>query len=66
MNYRKKKLDVEFEEMIELPSRRAEKKHLRKSASVPTTPEELERKQWLKIKKKSDRKKNKNKNKKWK
>ena len=66
MNYRKKKLDVDFEEMIELPSRRAEKKHLRKTASVPTTPEELERKLGLKMKKKSDRKKNKIKNKKMK
>ena len=66
MNYRKEKVDVDFEEMIQLPSRRAEKKHLRKSASVPTTPEELERKLGLKMKKKSDRKKNKMRNKKMK
>ena len=44
MNYRKKKLDKEFELRIELPSRRAEKKHLRKSGSVATGTEEVEKK----------------------
>ena len=63
MNYRKEKVDVDFKEMIQLPSQRAEKSYLRKSASVPTTPEEQERKLWLKLKKKSDRKKNKKRNK---